>query len=69
LLLEVEEMGKVVDIDRDMETVTREMICVKCLARYIYVSPANVPMKDLMCGGCEETGFLIDTGQGVEGTV
>lgn len=35
-------MGKVVDIDRDMETVTREMICVKCLARYI----AHLP-----CGG------------------
>ena len=62
-------MGKVIDIERNVETATREMICVKCHARFVYVSPANLPMKDLMCGGCQEIGFLIDTGQAIEGPV
>lgn len=40
-----------------------EVICLKCLNRWIAVYPEEVLLKDLQCPKCEETGYVIKTGQ------
>lgn len=50
-----------IDFDND-EYVVEELICVKCLARFINVRPEALWLKDCVCK-CGEAGFLIRTGQ------
>lgn len=40
-----------------------EVICLKCLNRWIAVYPEEVLLKELQCPKCEETGYVIKTGQ------
>ena len=42
-----------------------EVICVKCLSRYVCVYPSDVLLKDLDCDNCGP-GFVITTGQTLE---
>lgn len=39
-----------------------EVICLKCLTRWIAVRPVTVLLKDLECE-CSECGFVIETGE------
>ena len=39
-----------------------ELICLKCLDRWIGVTAVGVPLKDMTCV-CGEKGFIIKTGQ------
>lgn len=54
-------------IDRTVEETLphkiSEVICVKCGKRWISVRPENVLLKHLQCPGCEQEGFVIETGQ------
>lgn len=43
-----------------------EVICLKCLKRWIAVRPSSVWLKDLECPGCYEAGYVIETGQTME---
>ena len=43
-----------------------ELICLKCLNRWIDVHPLDMLLKDITCD-CGETGFVIATGQNLEG--
>lgn len=42
-----------------------EVICLRCLQRWIDVHPVSTPLKDLECK-CGAVGFIIKTGQTVE---
>lgn len=45
-----------------------EVICLRCLHRWIDVHPVSVPLKDLECK-CGAVGYIIKTGQTVEDEV
>ena len=50
--------------DRNVrEWVTAEVICLKCLFRYIGTFPESVRLKELECPECGEIGSIIMTGQ------
>ena len=40
-----------------------EVICLKCMKRWIGVYPIDTPLKTLECGKCGEIGYVIKTGQ------
>ena len=54
---------KVVSIDDYRPHITREVICIRCLARWVAVYPEDVLMKDLECPSCKRYGGVIATGQ------
>lgn len=45
------------------EIVVAELICLKCLHRWVGVYPLDVALKDIPCAKCEATGYVIETGQ------
>ena len=42
-----------------------ELICLKCLNRWIGVTAVGMPLKDMTCV-CGEKGYIIKTGQTIE---
>lgn len=40
-----------------------ELLCAKCLKRWIGVFPLSVLLKEIECPNCGEAGFTIKTGQ------
>lgn len=59
-------MGKIVAIEEKSLHVVEECMCVKCLRRWIDVRPASVWLKDCVCPGCRERGYVIATGQDLD---
>ena len=59
-------MGKIIDITKNDPTTIREIICVKCLYRFISVGHVDLLLKNMECPGCAGVGFCVDTGQEVE---
>jgi len=58
-------MGDVIDIETNLPHVVRELICVKCLWRWIDVSPVGLRLKDSECKNCGP-GYVICTGQEID---
>lgn len=58
-------MGKVIDIEANMEHKVSEVICVKCGSRWIAVRPTCVLLKELVCKKCG-AGFVIETGEVID---
>ena len=58
-------MSKVIDIETNMEHEVAELICLKCLDRWIGVYPSKVPLKEIECK-CGAIGYVIKTGQTIE---
>lgn len=56
-------MGDIVHIESHMQHTISEVICINCSHRWIAVRPSVTPMKDMRCPACEETGWVIETGQ------
>lgn len=54
------------DIDELKEHLVSEVVCLKCLKRWIAVRPAETLLKKLECPRCHETGFVIETGEFLE---
>lgn len=50
--------------DYEPHTVS-EVVCLKCLRRWVSVRPTSVLLKDIECPNCG-TGFVIETGQNIE---
>jgi hypothetical protein len=50
--------------------IVQEVVCLKCLYRWIAVRPKGVMLKDLKCANlsflCGRTGYVIATGQELE---
>ena len=59
-------MAKSVDIEEQMPHEVAEVICLKCLKRWIAVYPAKCYLSELECAGCGESGYVIKTGQTIE---
>ena len=49
-------------IEDGVEHEVSELICLKCLNRWIGVYPSELPLKDIECK-CGEVGYVIKTGQ------
>ena len=58
-------MGKVIDFEVNMEHEVSELICLKCLHRWIGVYPSATLLKDIECK-CGAVGYVIKTGQTLE---
>ena len=54
----------VVRIENNLPHEVSELICLKCLGRWIGVYPETTFLKDLECK-CGEVGFVIKTGQSI----
>ena len=59
-------MGGLTDISDYRPHVVSEVMCVKCLRRWIAVRPVEVWLKDLHCPTCGP-GFVVNTGQVIKG--
>lgn len=57
--------SKIVGFEERLPHQTAEVICVKCLNRYICVWPVGTYLKTLECGNCGP-GYIIKTGQELE---
>lgn len=40
-----------------------ELMCVRCYHRYIGVFPERILLRSMHCPACNETGYIIKTGQ------
>ena len=56
------QMGKIMPFEKNMEHIVSELICIKCMERWIDVRPSNVWLKDVECPNCGK-GYVIMTGQ------
>jgi len=56
-------MNGIIDIEEYMPHVVREVICLKCLSRWIAVYPEKVLLKQIGCPKCGFVGYVIATGQ------
>lgn len=53
---------KIIPIEKNMEHTISEVVCLKCLHRWICVRPSSVLLKEIECT-CGSTGYVIETGQ------
>ena len=58
-------MSKVIPIEENMEHVVSEVICLKCLHRWISVRPRTCLLKEIHCD-CGNVGYVIETCQEME---
>ena len=56
-------MSKIYDISQNQPHEVMEVMCVKCYSRWIATFPTGILLKDLQCPSCNNTGFVIATGQ------
>lgn len=54
---------KIIDFEANLPHEVCEVICVKCLHRYMCVKPVGTWLKDLECPKCASKGYVILTGQ------
>lgn len=59
-------MGKIVDIEANMEHIVQELICLKCLKRWVDVRPVGCLLKSIECPNCGKIGYTIGTGEPIE---
>ena len=55
-------MNKIVSIEENHHHEVSELICLKCLDRWIGVYPQEVLLKEIECK-CGAIGYVIKTGQ------
>jgi len=54
--------NNITDIESLMPHRLSEVVCLKCLHRWIAVRPESVLLKDLECENCGQ-GYVIETGE------
>lgn len=60
-------IADVIPIETNLPHRVSEVICVKCLKRWICVRPMGTHLKELECPNCRTTGYVIETGELLEG--
>lgn len=55
-------MGEIIELESNLPHEVSEVVCLKCLKRWIAVYPTGTWLKDLQCK-CGEVGYVINTGQ------
>jgi len=63
---EQEEGANITPIEEKMPHKVSEVMCVRCVRRWIDVRPVGVQLKELMCPGCGQTGGVIETGEEID---
>lgn len=58
-------MRTVSEIELNLKHEVAELVCLKCLSRWIGVYPQKVLLKDIECK-CGAIGYVIKTGQTLE---
>ena len=58
-------MSEIIDIESALSHQVAEVICVKCLNRYVCVWPNGTRLKDLECEACG-SGYIILTGENID---
>ena len=61
-LLEGKKPAEIVHIEDNLRHEVSELICLKCLYRWVGVYPEKTLLKDIECK-CGEVGYVIKTGQ------
>lgn len=56
----------ILDFNADKPHEVSELLCVRCLKRWIGVYPAGLLLKEIECPNCGEAGGVIKTGQELE---
>lgn len=59
-------MAEIVDINCNKPHKVSEVICIKCYHRWIDVRPVVTRLKNLVCPYCNNSGYVIETGEDVE---
>lgn len=54
------------DINENKPHTVSEVICINCKHRWIAVRPSDMWLKDIKCPYCNNKGYVINTGQGIE---
>lgn len=44
-----------------------EVICIRCKKRWLAVRPEFTKLKELQCPKCKKRGYVIETGEELEG--
>ena len=57
--------GNPVHIDDYRPHSISEVVCLKCLNRWVAIRPKGTPLKNLECSNCG-CGFVIETGEVIE---
>lgn len=55
-----------IDFNANRPHEVTELICLRCLKRWIGVYPLGVLLKNIECPNCGEDGAVIKTGQNLE---
>ena len=58
-------MAEIFDIEEAKPHEVAELVCLKCLHRWMGVWSVELPLKYIRCT-CGEVGFVIKTGQTIE---
>jgi hypothetical protein len=59
-------MANIVDINNNLPHKVSEVICIKCCHRWIAVRPVVARLKNLVCPNCNNSGYVIETGEDIE---
>lgn len=58
-------MSNIINIEANLPHAISEVICLKCLHRWISVRPIETRLKNIECPNCGH-GYVIETGQSME---
>lgn len=58
-------MDKTIDLFEKKPHIVQEVVCLKCLKRWIAVRPEVTLLKELECPNCKNVGFTIATGENI----
>jgi hypothetical protein len=58
-------MKNIISLDKNRPCKMSEVVCLKCLRRWIAVRPVETSLKILECK-CGEIGYVIETGEDIE---
>lgn len=61
-------MANTVDINDNTPHKVSEVVCLKCLYRWIAVRPTVTLLRQLQCPNCGQSGFAIETGEEINKT-
>ena len=56
-------MGDIIDISAMKPHTVSEVVCLKCLYRWMAVRPDGTLLTELECPRCGDIGFAIETGE------
>ena len=59
-------MAEITPIEERMLHKVSEVVCLRCLTRWIAVRPDKTLLKDMECPNCGGLGVVIETGEEME---